>query len=238
MISQWEDREPLPESGPCEAVIALLQECLDGEFPWERAEVLSLPHRQCCSHCRERWLAGRLLLTALHHPLTDFVSQTDSPAAAQIVLRARAVPHYRRRFRRWLAATAAALAAAVLLSIGMRMQLNNSTHSSPSPWAKTSVSASEENTHVEPAKPTLRVHETLSQAAGTVLESITDWAEPTWPRWPDPLPATPPSEPPPWGGLLLTSVRTGLEPVKDTTQKAVDCFLRDLAAWQPPSPKS
>ena len=43
MISQWEDREPLPESGPCEAVIALLQECLDGEFPWERAEVLSLP---------------------------------------------------------------------------------------------------------------------------------------------------------------------------------------------------
>jgi hypothetical protein len=238
MISRWQDREPLPESAPCDAVIALLQECLDGDFPWEKAEVLSLPHRQCCSHCRERWLAGRLLVTVLHHPLSDFAPQTDSPPPAPVVPKADPVHHDRRRFRRWLAATAASLAAAVLLSIGVKVRLDNSTDSTPSPWAKTSVSGREENTHVEHVRPPLRVNETLSQAAGTVLESITDWAEPTWPRWPDPVPAGPPSEPPPWGGLLLTSVRTGLEPVRDTTQKAVDCFLRDLAAWQPPSPKS
>jgi hypothetical protein len=243
MMNRWQDREPLPASSPCEEVIALLQKCLDGEFPWDRAEALSLPHRQCCSLCRERWLAGRLLLTVFQNPLLDSPPQGNAPPAAQIVLQARAIQGradylHRRRFRRWLAATAASLAAAVLLGIGVKVGLDNSTHSTPSPWAKTSVSARVENTPVEHARPPLRVNDTVAQAAGTVLESITDWAEPNWPDWPHPVPATPTPEMPPWGGLLLTSVRTGLEPVKDTTQKAVDCLLRDLATWQPPSPKS
>lgn len=238
MMSQRQDREPLPASVPCEDVIALLQKCLDGDLPWERAETLSLPHRQCCPRCRERWMAGRLLRTVLRHPLMHSARQTETSSVAQFVCESRVDQHHRRRFRRWLAATAAGLAAAVLLGIGMKIGFDKSAHSPSSPSAGTSVPIRDGNIQERHVRPPLRLNETLSHAAGTVLERINDWAEPTWLQWPDPVLTTAPSEPPPWGGSLLTSVRTGLEPVKDTTQKAIDCFLRDLATWQPPSPKS
>ncbi|MCS7022161.1 MAG: hypothetical protein NZU63_10085 [Gemmataceae bacterium] len=91
-----------------------------------------------------------------------------------------------------------------------------------------------------PATP-LRLQHEVAKAAEAILETVDEWAEPPlWPArpaavTPRPLPQSPPD---PWTQLWL-SVRTGLEPVTTTTQRAFDRLMQDLGAWQPqPSPKS
>jgi hypothetical protein len=249
MSNRWREGRPVPENGPCDDVIALLQDGLDGVLPWEQAEARSLSHRQSCSLCRERWAAARLLLKVLQGSPVDSSRPSRATSVTLIVSQVR-VDQRRQRIRRGLITAALGSAAALFVAVTLWNPLNPAASDTPTSTVGVREAESQPLARLTPQSavvppsaaplPTtpLRLNATLAQAADTVLESVSDWAEPSWPRWPDNLLATPQPESPPWGGLLLSSVRTGLEPVKDTTQKALDCFLRDLATWQPPSPKS
>lgn len=92
-----------------------------------------------------------------------------------------------------------------------------------------------------PLPPSSRLQEQLARAADVLWDAVDGWT--VMPPWPTPEATTAPTPPaqgpqhtPPWSSLIV-SVRTGLEPVTDTTQKAFDRLLKDIRAWQP-SPKS
>ncbi len=239
MNNRCPERKPLLSNASCDDALARLQDTLDGILPWEVAEELSRPHRENCSLCRERWAAARLLLKALRCSPVDSPRGSRTRSVTQIVSQVQADQH-RRRLRGGLLTAALGLAAALFIAVTLWNSFNRDPTDPPVSSLHTRQTEPEHSSKPAPQTPMepLRLNATLTRVADTVWESIPDWAEPAWPRWPDNPLATSQPEPPAWGELLLSSVRTGFEPVKDTTQKALDCFLRDLATWQPQTPKS
>ena len=239
MNNRCPERKLLPSNPSCDEALAWLQDTLDGILPWEVAEELSRPHREHCSLCRERWAAARLLLKVLRGSSADSSRSSRTTSVTQIVSQVQADQH-RRHLRGGLLTAALGLAVALFIAVTFWNSFNPDPTDTPVASLHTQQTEPEQSLKPAAKTPTepLRLNATLTRVADTVWESIPDWTEPAWPRWPDTLLATSQPEPPAWGELLLSSVRTGFEPVKDTTQKALDRFLRDLATWQPPTPKS
>lgn len=229
---------PEPSDGvapECAAVLQRLQAVLDGELDWTQAAQETIRHRQACLECHERWLAGLLLRTVLERPSGDtLVHNRCNPAAVSAI-----VAEFRadRRRRRWFMGAASALtaAAAVLLLI---FRITLTEPASPPPLAPAANDCAR-----DASAPSFRLQDEIARAAETLRDAVDDWTDtPLWPRA-DPAASgadvTPPArDDSPWNGLLI-SVRTGLEPVADTTHKALDRLLKDLQTWQPqPPPKS
>lgn len=225
------DDLPTPDRpAGCAAFEAVVNAVLDRDLG---PDALERDHPASCAECRALAVAARQLLGA---PFP----RPDPPSGSTGRIVAAAVRD--RRSRRRLRLVGAALATSLLL-VGMAYLLR------PTPTEK------HEFVHVPPTPPVVpeahppRVSDRFAEA-GSALVAITNRAKeqtvnPTRSLFPPaesiavPMAGTLPGIEPAAESLagMPEAARSGMEPVTDTTRRAVNLFLRDIGLGPPARPK-
>jgi hypothetical protein len=247
--------EPVPPE--CRATVDALQRLLDGDVS---ADALGAdPHANACAACRERVRAARVLLSVLAAPAEPVA--VPEGFADRVVTAMWAERHTRTR-RQTFAAAVAALAAAILVAVGL------ARYYSPPPQAPVFVPDVVERPakppepapaprekppgtpEIAPAPRPLRVGEALAQTGQAILDAPKPLAESVSvaPKLFDALsgPFKLPAAPVDPMAVALEPARKsivdlpvvaqhGLEPVTGTAEKAFNRFLQDVGAVKPNS---
>lgn len=209
----------------CDDAHDLLQQTLDGT-PVESPEWLA--HLRHCDECRALTLAGRRLQDGLRLLVAPI---PPADLAARITARVRR--ERRRTRRRWAAGFA--LAAAVLIALGLRGTWPGRTPENDARPSQTVVK--NEPAREEKAASTLREsaaelsaifsalsNQTADETLGQTRRWVSNVSSPALPQV-DLTAMEPPTQPLRQAG---EGVSEGLEPVTTSARRAVDLFLREL----------
>lgn len=253
MLKACENPEDEPVPPECRATVDRIQDALDGAG----TDALDAdPHATACPACRERVRAARVLLSVLAMPSEPVAV----PAGfADRVVEAMKAQRYARIRRRSYAAAIGALAAGLLLTVGLAWYFSSPPQQprfddmlprieqvevAPAPRAKEPVP--------EPAREPrpIRFGDAVANTSQAILDTPKPFADSVAvaPKVldvltsPFKLPA-PPMDP--MGAALEparkslaeipVAARAGLEPVTGTAEKAFARFLRDVGSVKPNS---
>lgn len=238
------DPEPVPPA--CEPTIERLQLVLDGELPADSLD--ADPHAAGCPVCRDRIRAARLLLlTALSEPAEPVDVPVD--LTSTILAGVRADRRRRVRQRALVAVGGLAVAASVVLAVWWpggfrgRERPGGSGVVRHQPPARTPEPA--------PAPRPMRINDEIARAGEALRESSRTITEPAASgskvfasftntlTWPAGNPAVADLEPARRSlAEIPVAAATGLEPVTDSAQKALNRLLKGVGPVTPGKPKS
>ena len=251
-MKDYEPPEAEPVPPECRATVELIQRALDGDATADLFDANL--HTSACATCRERARAARVLLSALATPAEPVAVPADF---ADRVVTAMWAERHTSTWRRSAAVALAALAAAILLAVGLGLlfptkeevpvPLHNvaQTPQQPTPAPEPLPNPPEPVPEPRP----IRVGDALANTGQAILDAPKPLAESVAvaPKLLDvlsgpfkmPAPADPmtASLEPARKSLadLPDAARTGLEPVTGTAEKAFNRFLRDVGSVKPNS---
>lgn len=253
MLTAHDTPDDEPVAPQCRPTVDRLQRALDGGASPGPLE--SDSHATGCPACRERVRAARVLLSVLGTPPGPVAAPADF--ADRVVAAMWAERRARTRVR-GVVATVAALAAAVLLFIGLNRGKQPET-GVPLPVVPNEFATKPEPAPAPREKPPtpepapeprpLRVGDALANAGQAILDAPKPLAESVAgaPKLFDVLsgPFKNPPPPDPMAAALEparksladlpVAARSGFEPVTGTAEKAFNRFLRDVGAVKPNS---
>jgi hypothetical protein len=255
MLKVYETPEDEPVPPECRVTVDRIQNALDGNGDALDAD----PHATACAACRERVRAARVLLSVLAIP----GEPVAVPAGfANRVVEAMKTERYARIRRRSYVGTVGALAAAVLLAVGLAWYFENPhqpvvftkpavtplerAETAPTPREKDPGKTPEPAPEPRP----IRFGDAVANTGQAILDTPKPFADSmaVAPKVldvltsPFKLPA-PPADP---MGVALEparkslaeipiAAREGLQPVTGTAEKALARFLRDMGSVKPNS---
>ena len=237
--------ENFPLSPDCRQVIDRLQSVLDGELPATALEVD--PHATACRTCRERIAAGKLVWNSLRTAQESSLFRAALTGQIVMAIHTDRQRQRRNRVRRRLFAGGLAIAAMLLIVIRSGWPVGSNQTASVQKQPTDSTLAKEPQAPApvaaQPVQQPLRLADELSKAeqafvnssrpitdparaAPQVIEKIADYFS-------SPDPSGPRVE---FGQTALLELpeaaRSGLQPVTETTQKAIARFFHDVSAIQ------
>jgi hypothetical protein len=250
MLKTYETPENEPVPPECRATVDRIQNALDGNGDSLDTD----SHATACLACRERVRAARMLLSVLAMPSEP----TAVPAGfADRVVEAMKAERYARIRRRSYVGSIGALAAALLLAIGLAWYFSPPRqqpvlHENPAERVEVAPAPREKPATPEqaPEPRPIRFSEAVANTSQAILDTPTPLAESVAvaPKVFDVLTSpfkmpAPPADP--MGAALEPArkslaeipiaARVGLEPVTGTAEKAFARFLRDVGSVKPNS---
>jgi hypothetical protein len=234
--------EPEPVPPACEPTVERLQRVLDGELTADALDADA--HPAVCPVCRDRIRAARLLLTALYEPADTFHAPVGLTEAILAGVRA----DRRRVVRRRVAVGGLAVAAAVVLAFWWSGGDRPGGPPRQPGMVKTATPPAPE---LAPAPRPIRINDQIAKAGEALRDSSRTITAPaaSGPKVFAPFtnaltkfpvnPAVADLEPARRSLVEIpVAAKTGLEPVTDSAQKALNRLLKDVVAVSPGKPKS
>jgi hypothetical protein len=255
MLKTYQTPEDEPVPPECRATVERIQNALDGNGDSLDAD----SHATACLACRERIRAARVLLSVLAIPSEPVAV----PAGfADRVVEAMKTERYARIRRRSYVGSIGALAAAVLLAVGLAwyfdpprqpVVFNEKAPVLPTERVEVAPPPREKEEQAKPTAPEprpIRFGDAVANTSQAILDTPTPFAESVAvaPKVFDVLTSpfkmpAPPADP--MGAALEPArkslaeipiaARVGLEPVTGTAEKAFARFLRDVGSVKPNS---